>query len=481
MSIFPEYESYDAVGLAELVAARRITAAELLEAAIERCELRNPAINAVVHAFHDRARESLRAGAADGNGVLGGVPFLLKDAGAHLAGEPTGNACRLFSDHVAEKDTTLVQRYRQAGLILFGKTNTPELALAVTTESECCGSARNPWNLHYSPGGSSGGAAAAVAGGIVPAAHGSDAGGSIRIPASACGLVGLKPSRGRVPSGPDRAEGFGGMSQHHVLARSVRDTAAFLDAVEGGEPGDPYHPPSREASWFKVLDQAPGALRLGLVRDAFNGAPVDPEVTGVLEGAAHLCEDLGHRVEEARIPLAPEQVRNCATLILSAHVHAEIEARCRVLGRKLRREDVSYVTWKMAQFGAEASASDYAAALTHIHYIGRRLGEFCGGYDLLLSPTLAAPPPRLGMIDVNSEDTKRYMEITSRYTAFTQLFNVAGMPAMSLPLGRSAEGLPIGVQLAAPQGGEALLLRLAAQLESARPWTGLAPMAAGAG
>jgi len=267
------------------------------------------------------------------------------------------------------------------------------------------------------------------------------------------------------------------MSQHHVLTRSVRDSAAFLDAVAGPEPGDPYHPPSHEGSWLDALLHAPGALRLGLIRDSFNGAPVHSEVMRVLEDAARLCEALGHRVEEASAPLAPEQLRDCANLIFSAHVHADIQARCRLLGHQLRRGDVSYVTWRMAQLGAESSASEYAAALTHIHYIGRRMGEFCSNYDILLCPTLAAPPPRLGMIDMNSEDIKRYMEITSLYTAFTQLFNVTGLPAVSLPLGRCAEGLPIGVQFAAPQGGEALLLQLAAQLESAQPWTGLSPIA----
>ena len=477
MSIFPEYESYDAVGLADLVSARRIAPSELLEAAIERCESRNPAINAVVHTFVGRAREFAQA---DSSGaLLCGVPFLLKDAGADLAGEPTRRACRLFADHVAETDSTLVRRYKRAGLAIFGKTNTPELALAVTTEPEVGGPTRNPWNPDYSAGGSSGGAAAAVAAGIVPAAHGSDAGGSIRIPASACGLVGLKPGRARVPSGPDGAEDFAGLSQHHVVTRSVRDCAVFLDAVSGAEPGDPYHPPSRGNAWLKALRQDSGGLRVGWIRDAFNGVAVHPEVTRVLEQTALLCEELGHRVEEARAPLAPEQVRDCANLIFSAHVHAQLEARRRVLARDLKPGDVSHVTWKMASIGARASAGDYAAAVEHMHYIGRRMGEFCSGYDLLLCPTLAAPPPRLGMIDMGSEDTRRYMEITSHYTAFTQLFNVTGMPAISLPLGRSADGLPIGMQLAAPQGGEALLFELAAQLERARPWTGLAPMAAG--
>ena len=471
MSNFPEYESYDAVGLAELVRTRQVRSAELLEAAIDRCEQRNPALNAIVHTFPDRARDSL----GGRGGALYGVPFLLKDAGANYAGEPTGHACRLFAGHVAEKDTTLVQRYRQAGLTMFGKTNTPELALAVTTEPELSGPTRNPWNPDYSPGGSSGGSAAAVAAGIVPAAHGSDGGGSIRIPASACGLVGLKPTRGRVPTGPDRAEGWAGMSQHHVLSRSVRDTAAFLDAVEGGEPGDPYHPPAHVGTWMAALLYPPGELRVALIGESFNGVAVDPEITGVLKDTARLCEGLGHRVEEARCPLSPEELHNCATLVLASHVNADIQARCRVLGREFRREDVSHVTWRMARIGAEACASDYAAALTHIHYIGRRMGEFSGQYDVILSPTLAAPPPRLGMIDMDTEDLKRYMEVTSRYTAFTQLLNVTGQPAISLPLGRSSEGLPIGVQLAASQGGEATLLRLAAQLERARPWSGLAP------
>ena len=476
MSNFPEYESYDAVGLAELVRTRQVGSEELLESAIDRCEQRNPAINAVVHTFFDRARDSL----GSAGGALYGVPFLLKDAGANYAGEPTSHACRLFAGHVAEKDTTLVQRYRQAGLTMFGKTNTPELALAVTTEPELSGSTRNPWNSDYSPGGSSGGSAAAVAAGIVPAAHGSDGGGSIRIPASACGLVGLKPTRGRVPTGPDRAEGWAGMSQQHVLTRSVRDTAAFLDTVEGPEPGDPYHPPAHAGTWMAALLCPPGELRVALIGESFNGVAVDPEITRVLKDTARLCEDLGHRVEEARCPLSPEELHNCATLILSSHVNADIQARCRAIGREFQREDVSYVTWRMARTGAEASASDYAAALTHIHYIGRRMGEFSGQYDLILSPTLAAPPPRLGMIDMDTEDLKRYMEVTSRYTAFTQLLNVTGQPAISLPLGRSSEGLPIGVQLAASQGGEATLLRLAAQLERARPWPGLAPGIEGA-
>ena len=407
------------------------------------------------------------------------MPFLLKDVGAHFAGEPTGYACRLFDGFVAEKDTTLVRRYRQAGLSIFGKTNTPELALAVTTEPRETGPTLNPWNKEYSPGGSSGGAAAAVAAGIVPAAHGSDGGGSIRIPASFCGLVGLKPTRGRIPTGPDRAEGWAGMAQNHVITRSVRDSAAFLDAVEGPEPGDPYHPPAHSGTWTEALREPAGALRVALIQDAFNGEAVDPEVVETVRDTARLCEELGHHVEEARCPLSPEQLHNCATLILSSHVNADIQARCEVLGREFRREDVSNVTWRMARAGAQASASDYAAALGHIHYIGRRMGEFSDQHDVILSPTTAAPALRLGEIDMDTEDLKGYMQATNRYTAFTQLLNVTGQPAVSLPLGRSSGGLPIGVQLAAPQGGEGLLFALAAQLERARPWTGLCPRYAG--
>lgn len=473
MSTFHEYESYDAVGLAELVRARQVTPLELLAAAVERCESRNPAINAVVHTFHGRARRALVEGAR--KGPLFGVPFLLKDAGAHYAGEPTGYACRLFDGFVAERDTTLVRRYREAGLVTFGKTNTPELALAVTTEPRDSGPTLNPWSPDHSPGGSSGGAAAAVAAGIVPAAHGSDGGGSIRIPASVCGLVGLKPTRGRVPTGPDRAEGWAGMAQHHVITRSVRDSAAFLDAVEGPEPGDPYHPPSHKGSWMQALEMPAGSLRVALVQDSYNGAAVDPDVIEVVRATARLCEELGHSVEEARCPLSPEQLHNCATLILSSHVNADIQARCEALGREFRREDVSHVTWRMAQAGAQASASDYAAALNHIQYIGRRMGEFSNQYDVILSPSTAAPAPRLGLIDMDTKDLKRYMQVTNRYTAFTQLLNVTGQPAISLPLGLSSGGLPIGVQLAAAQGGEGLLFGLAAQLERARPWTGLCP------
>ena len=473
MSIFPEYESHDAVGLAELVRAGELRAGELLEAAIERCEQRNPGINAVVHAFCGRARESLPS--INGKGPLRGVPFLLKDAGAHFAGEPTGYSCRLFDGFVAERDTTLVRRYREAGLVTFGKTNTPELALAVTTEPSERGPTLNPWNHAHSPGGSSGGAAAAVAAGIVPAAHGSDGGGSIRIPASACGLVGLKPTRGRVPTGPDRAEGWAGMAQHHVITRSVRDSAAFLDAVEGPEPGDPYHPPAHENSWMSALDDPPDELRVALIQDSFNGEAVDPDILQALGNAARLCEELGHHVEEARCPLSPEELHNCATLILSSHVNADLEARCKVLGREFRREDVSHVTWRMARAGAEASAADYAAAIYRIHAIGRRMGAFSGRYDVILTPTTAAPAPRLGLIDMDSEDLKRFMQATNRYTAFTQLFNVTGQPAISLPLGLSSGGLPVGVQLAAAQGGEGLLFGLAAQLEQAQPWTGLCP------
>ena len=473
MSIFPEYESYDAVGLAGLLRSGQVQAAELLEAAIERCDERNPSINAVVHTFRDRARGTLAESSR--NGPLAGVPFLLKDVGAHYGGEPTGYACRLFDGFVAERDTTLVRRYRQAGLVIFGKTNTPELALSVTTEPQVTGPTLNPWNTAYSPGGSSGGAAAAVAAGIVPAAHGSDGGGSIRIPASHCGLVGLKPTRGRVPTGPDRAESWAGMAQNHVITRSVRDSAAFLDAVEGPEPGDPYHPPAHAGSWVETLAKPVGKLRVALIRDAFNGEDVDPDIMELVVNTAGLCEQLGHRVEESRCPLSPEELHNCATLILSSHVNADIQARCEALGREFRREDVSYVTWRMARAGAEASASDYAAALGHIHYIGRRMGEFSGQYDVILSPTTAAPAPRLGEIDMDTEDLKGYMQVTNRYTAFTQLLNVTGQPAISLPLGRSSGGLPIGVQLAASQGGEGLLFGLAAQLERACPWTGLSP------
>ncbi len=462
------YESYDALGLAELVKTGEATPTALLDAAIERLEKRNPALNAVVIPMLDHARRALAAGLPDG--PFRGVPFLLKDLHASVPGVRTTYGSKLFADNVPSFESEIVARFRRAGLVTFGKTHSPEFGLTTTSESRLFGQTRNPWHPERGAGGSSGGSAAAVAAGIVPAAHATDGGGSIRVPASCCGVFGLKPTRGRVPAGPDAGEGWSGMSAQGVVSRSVRDSAALLDAIHGPDLGAPYaaQPPARP--FLSEVGAKAGPLRIALQTSTWNGAPTHPSCVAAAEDAAKLCASLGHHVEEARFELDLEPFREATGVIIGASTRATMEDRARALGRPLVPDDVEPGTWLVSSIGASKDALAYVRALRTIHRLGRELARFLERYDVLLTPTLAVPPVALGVLSLSNPNPGESVRTLFQTVGFTQLANATGNPAMSVPLFWDADGLPIGSHFIGRMDDEATLFRLAAQLEQARPW-----------
>ena len=468
MANFAEYESYDALGLAALIGGKEMTAGEVQAAALERVEARNPTINAVVHHMADEAERTIAAGLPDG--PFAGVPYMLKDLYVLYAGAPTSNGSHLYDGFVADHDSTLVERLRRAGLVICGKTNTPEFGINAATEPVVWGPTRNPWNTEFSAGGSSGGAAAAVASGMLPAAHATDGGGSIRIPASNCGLFGLKTTRARNPAGPDVGEGWSGLGVGHAVTRSVRDSAAILDATHGPAAGDPYQvaPPARP--FIDEVGADPGHLRIALMTTTLDGAAVDAECVAAAEGAARLCADLGHEVAVAAPAIDVEALVWAMDVIIAANIRNVVGARLAALGRDLRQGDVESITALWMEQADEFSSADYARALVVIHTVGRRLGEFFLDFDVALSPTLADPPLPLGASDQMGDDLQAYNDRLMGHIPFTPLYNIAGNPAMTVPLHWSADGLPVGAHFGAAFGDEATLLRLAAQLEDARPW-----------
>jgi Asp-tRNA(Asn)/Glu-tRNA(Gln) amidotransferase A subunit family amidase len=463
-----DYESHDALGLAERVRAGEVSPTALLDAAIERLEKRNPRLGAVVIPMLDYARRALAAGLPDG--PFRGVPFLLKDLHVNVPGFRTTRGSQLFADDLRAQESELVARQRRAGLVIFGKTHSPELGLTTTSESRLFGQTRNPWHPERGAGGSSGGAAAAVAAGIVPLAHATDGGGSIRVPASCCGVFGLKPTRGRVPLGPDAGEGWSGMSVQHAVSRSVRDSAALLDATHGPDAGAPYaaQPPARP--FLAEVGAPTGRLRIALQTTTWNGTATHPSCLAAAEDAAKLCESLGHHVEPARFEVELEPFREATATIIGAHTRATLEERARALGRTLAPEDVEPGTWLVASGGAAKDAVAYVRALRTIHALGRRLARFFERYDLLLTPTLAVPPVPLGVLSLSNPNPGESIATLLQTVGFTQLANATGNPAMSVPLFWDADGLPIGSQFIGHMDDEATLFRLAAQLEAARPW-----------
>lgn len=464
---FEEYRSHDALGLAELVRRGDASPLELLELAIARTEAVNPTLNAVVLKHYELAREQVRRGLP--SGPLQGVPFLLKDLGIALKDTVTTEGSRFFRDQRFDHDSTLVTRYRQAGLTIFGKTHSPEFGSSPSSESALFGETHNPWDLARSAGGSSGGAAAAVAAGIVPAAHASDGGGSIRIPASACGLLGLKPSRGLVPMGPAVYETRDGLSAMHVVSRSVRDCAALLDISQGPAIGDAYATPSPRQPFMETLASRPSGLRIALMREPLLPMPVDQACLDAVDAAARLCESLGHRIEEARPQLDAEELWRAFGLASNVLVAGKVTAREQLLGRRAGADDLEPVNLRALEAGRELDALSHSAARTIFHAASRRLGEFMRNYDLILSPTMALVPPALGVLSPSQLD-EAFMREAGRASVFTALHNMTGQPAISVPLHWSAEGLPIGVMFAGRFGEDALLLQVAAQLEEARPW-----------
>jgi Asp-tRNA(Asn)/Glu-tRNA(Gln) amidotransferase A subunit family amidase len=458
---FADYRRRDAVGLAELVAGRQVSAAELLDAALARMAEVNPKINAVTQAFPDRARGEAAAG-----GPLAGVPFLLKDLGAALAGTPTTSGSRLFADAVAPADSALTRLYREAGLAIFGKTNTPEFGLWPFTEGHHLGVCRNPWDLGRTPGGSSGGAAAAVAAGVVPAAHASDGGGSIRTPAACCGLFGMKPSRGRVSFAP-MGEGWGGASVQHAVTRSVRDSAVLLDIACIPQTGDPYFLAPPEIPYAEHARRDPGRLRIGFTTDALQSDALDPECAEAVRDTARLLEGLGHSVEEVKVPGDLAAMQAAAGLVIAAAVAATLDAEAARRGRPVAEGEIEPLTFATYRRGQGVSGAQYVQAIATLHAFGRACSALFETCDVLLLSTLGEPPIPIGHV---TEDVRQIAERLFRFMPNTQAFNNTGQPAMTVPLAWSASGLPIGMQFVGRMGDEATLFRLAGQLEQAKPW-----------
>jgi amidase len=471
----------DATAQGELVRRGDLSAGELVDAAITRVEKVNPELNAVIHPLFEKARAAATR-PLDARVPFPGVPIVLKDLDGTSAGDPMhlGNRALRDAGYVADHDSTLIAKLREAGCIPIGKTNAPEFGLLPTTEPVAYGPTRNPWNTEHSAGGSSGGSAAAVASGMVAIGHAGDGGGSIRIPASACGLFGLKPTRGRVSMGPDLGEAWGGLVVRHVVTRSVRDSAAVLDVLAGEMPGDPYAaaPPSRP--FAREVGADPGTLRVG-VRTSAPAAIVvtDDECVAATEDAARLLESLGHSVEEAS-PTALDEVEllTMFSAVMATGVVWEIVELGRMLGREVTANDVERLTWAQYEAGLGASSIDYVRAINGIHGWSRRVAEWwappaLGGeeFDLLLTPTMAEPPPRLGEIDPNAAEPLEALARSTPFAVYTAPFNITGQPAMSVPLyWEASRDLPVGVQLVAASGREDLLFRVASQLEVARPW-----------
>ena len=468
MTTFPEYEQYDGLGLAELVRRKQISPEELLAAAIERVEARNPAVNAVIMPLHDYARAAIAAGLPEG--PFRGVPYLMKDLTAPIAGVRMTRGSRFFADTPpATADSEHVARLKRAGLVFFGRTNSCEVGLSLTCEPRQYGPTRSPWDRARISGGSSGGAAAAVGARMVPMAHASDGFGSIRAPAACCGLVGLKPTRGRNTFAPVTGEGLGGCSTEHAVTLTVRDTAALLDATAGPGPGDPYVAPPPARPYLDEVRAAPRALRVAWTAAAPNGAPVAPEYLRALAETAGLCAELGHHVEEANPEIDGAAV--VPTFLTFAAVNTQVNLGGHpTAGRYPRPDEVERVTWGTAERGSQITSADYVRATQTAHKLGRQMAAFHARWDVLLTPGLGTLPPPLGWIDMMLDDVDEYWRRVFHFSPFTVWFNLTGQPAVMLPLGRTESGFPIAVQLVARFGDEATLFRLGAQLESARPW-----------
>ena len=476
MAGFADYEQYDALGLADLVRRGKVTPAQLLDAAIERVEARNPKVNAVIMPLYDHGRRAIAAGLPDG--PFRGVPFLLKDLGAPLTGERMTRGSRFFADTPPSTfDSENVARLKRAGLVIFGRTNSCEVGLSLTCEPQLYGPTRNPWDPTRISAGSSGGAAAAVGARMLPMAHASDGFGSIRAPAACCGLVGLKPTRGRNTFAPVSGEGLGGCSTEHAVTLSVRDSAALLDATRGAGPGDPYTAPPPARPYMDEVAAPPRPLRIAYTTVTPNGAAVDPESLATLEATVRLCADLGHHVESAD----PEIERGAVipTFITLAAVNTVVNLSTHpTAGRPAREGEVETVTWNTAKMGERVGSADYVRATQTAHRLGRQMAAFHSRYDVLLTPGLGQLPVKLGWIDMMMGDVEEYWRRVFTFSPFTVWFNLTGQPAMMLPLGHSAGGLPVAVQLVARFGDEATLFRLGTQLEAARPWFARRPAVA---
>jgi amidase len=465
---FAEYGDHDALGLADLVRRKKISPRELVDEAIARAEKLNPKLNAIVFKAYDQARAAAKT--ASTRGLFAGVPMLLKDMRGGAKGMPTRMGSRLNPPIPADHDSTLVARFKAAGLIPLGKTNVPEFGILPTTESRLYGPAHNPWNPAHSTGGSSGGSAAAVAARIVSIAHATDGGGSIRIPAACCGLVGLKVSRGRVTQGPDGADSLNGLSVDHVVTRSVRDCAAALDVSSPPDFGDPYFAPAAEGSYLEGIRRKPKRLKIAVSFMDAHGVAYDPEVVAAVKKTARLCESLGHIVEEATPGYDPVAMTTAFMTLWSVNAMLGVEGLSRATGVEPSIDVVEGLTLSLCAAGQAVGTAQVAQSLQFMHRTARLMAAFHETYDVWLTATLATPPLKLGVIDVDERNIEKAFRPLMGYIPYTSVQNATGQPAINLPLNWSKSGLPIGVQFVARNGGEMTLLKLAAELEKASPW-----------
>lgn len=475
MAMIGDMGAKDAHELASWIAKGEISATEALEAALRAVEAINPKINAVVLVQEEKARQSIANGLAEG--PFKGVPHLLKDLGCEAEGFPAHNGSRLHANTSYPVDNTIFKRMKTTGLVTFGRSTCPESAVGIATEAAVYGGpTRNPWNLDHTPGGSSGGAAAAVAAGIVPIAHGSDGGGSVRVPASCCGLFGMKPTRGRLPDGPFAGESWGGMAIDGFLTRTVRDTAAILDATSGPEIGAPYWAPPLAESYMAAISRPPRPLRIALCETTFEGKAIDPEVRDAVLATAKLLESLGHHVEPARPSANIRAMMQAWTDIVGIGIALSVRSAHK---GPLEDAPLERVCRTAVTYAESLPSTRYLQAIEDVHDFGREMAFFFQPqegpqYDILLSATLAELPAKIGRFNHEAADYRDYRlgaGMTFDYSPFAAVFNASGQPAASLPLGMSKSGLPIGVHLAAPFGADEMLISLCAQLEAAQDWS----------
>ena len=468
MGAFGEFMRYDATALADLVRKGEVQPVELINAAISRIEKFNPKLNAVVTPAFEQARAIAKDPLPDG--PFTGVPFLLKDIGATLAGVRMTMGTAFMSQFIPDHDSELTRRIKRSGLVILGKTNVPELGILPTTEPRFLGSCRNPWDISRTTGGSSGGSAAAVAAGFVPMAHANDGGGSIRIPASCCGLFGLKPTRARNPLGPAYGDLFSGLIVEHAITRSVRDCASLLDATSGPDVGDPYWAPPPARPFLREVGENPGKLRIAFTTKGPVDIPVHPDCVQAVLEAVKLCSSLGHEVEEATVELPGELMTQSFMILWSAGCAFTIDGLSFITGKTPNPGDFEPLTWALYTMGKKQEASAYLLSLALLQRFSRQVARFFLSYDTLLTPTLSQPPLPLRTFDSPPDNPLQGLRMAEKFAPFTPLYNITGQPAMSVPLSWNAEGLPIGVHFVGRFGDEATLFRLAAQLEEARPW-----------
>ncbi|HET7335408.1 MAG TPA: amidase [Rhizomicrobium sp.] len=468
---FAEYDSYDGLGLAHLVRRGEVSPSELLDEAMTRIERHNKTLNAVVYKAYDEAKKNAAGKLPDG--PFKGVPFLIKDIGAPVAGWPMTSGSAYLKDHVSQDDGELVRRYRAAGLVLTGKTNTPEFGIPGTTEGRHLGICRNPWNPDHSSGGSSGGAAAAVSSGMVPMAHGSDGLGSIRIPSAQCGLVGLKPTQFRNPGGPDdrgRAHGF---VVDHVLTRTVRDSAAMLDWTGYPEDDAPYAPVPKTRLYADEIKTAPGKLRIGLYTETPSHTPPHADVQAVFDATAKRLGELGHTlIEKKTMPIDWRKLYRAQGAVSGAMFAASIADIAKTLGREPTQDDLEPLAWAAWQGSQRLTGAMVGEGLQQLRLISRQILREWRDFDVLLSPVTITPAPPIGHLDPVNVDPKEFNKRQGRVFGYTPPYNMTGQPSISLPLGMSSDGLPIGMMFTGRYADEASLLRLAAQLEESMPWAG---------